>query len=537
MHKRILWLLITLLWAQDADLFIGSELYGYWERWDVRGYVDTFVPIETRPWGREEVVLLLSRTDTQRLHRLDLARYRRAFFQLSDSLPRRPSYRFLPNRIFPEGRDLFVTRTRWGQIYVGPLLQVGLGQDSSGFLFQNTRGAYIRAKLGKKVGVYADVLETQARPPYFVSQRYSQYLTLWGETFVKPFRQGGYDYANTRGYITYSPTTAVRIKFGRDKGFWGSGFQSLYLSDYTPEYLYLHIRTRLGPWEYHNFFAQLIDFIPNKPDAWGEQPRKYLALHQLLWRPLRGVSIGIFEGIMYNPWTPQGRRGLELTYFIPVIFYRTVEQALGSPDNAMLGLFGRANFLRRFQLYGQLAIDDYNFSKRREGSGWWGNKYAWQVGLKAFDVGLPTLDVQIEANQVQPYTYSHSNVGANWSHHNQFLAHPYGANLREVTGLLRYQPVPGLTLEGRATLLQQGQNRPGENWGADIFQTDFTHVRDFGNRLLQGERIQYRLLHGRVTWQPWVLPFYIEAEGFWREGVTGFFASVRWMVVPKVLRF
>lgn len=529
------WWIGSLL-AQDADLFAGSELYTWWERWDVRGYVDTLVPIESRPWGREEMRCLLAHTDTSRMHRLDKARYRRAVFWLLDSLPVRQKPSFL-RWAFSNHRDFLTEAHPYGSLYIGPLLQVGAGRDSSGLLYQNTRGAYLRARLGKKVGLYADFLETQARPPFFVTQRYSVYQTLWGETFVKPFRRSAYDYTNTRGYLTYSPVPAVRIKFGRDKAFWGPGFQSLYLADYPPEYLYLHIRTRLGRWEYHNFFAQLIDFLPNKPDAWGDQPRKYLALHQLLWRPRKGVGVGVFEGVMYNPWTPRGYRGLELTYFVPVIFYRAVEQALGSPDNAMLGAFLRANLFHRFQVYGQLAIDDYNFTKRKEGQGWWGNKYGYQIGLKAFDVGLPTLDLQVELNQVQPYTYSHSSVGVAWTHHDQFLAHPYGANFREMVGLVRYQPVPGLTVEGRATWLQQGENTPAENWGASPFQTDITHVRDFGNRVLQGPVKTHELLHLRLIYQPWVIPLYLEAEAFQRNGQRGGFVSARWMVVPKVLRW
>lgn len=534
--RRWVTFVFAALQAQDADIFTGSELYSFFERWDIRGWIDTVVPVETRPWAREEATLLLQRIDSARLPRLDRARYERALFLLSDSLPaRRWSERL--SSLLPEGRDVFVTRTIWGSLYIGALLQLNAGRDSSGLLYQNTRGAYLRARLGRKLGIYADFLESQARLPFFITERYQTYQTLWGETFVKPFRRGAFDYANTRGYITYSPHPAMRFKFGRDKGFWGIGYQSLFLNDYPPEYLYLHTRVRLKNWEYHSLFAQLIDYIPNKPDAWGDQPRKYLALHQLIWRPARGVSVGAFEGIMYNPWTPRGHRGIELSYFIPVIFYRTVEQVLGSPDNAMLGVFARANFLRRFQIYGQLAIDDYNFGKRREGRGWWGNKYSWQFGLKGCDLGLSTLDLQLELNQVQPYTYSHSIVAAAWSHYGQFLAHPYGANLRDLTLLLRYQPLPGLTAEARFSYIQQGQNTSTENWGSDIFISDVTFVQPFGNRLLQGNLRRYRLLHARLWYQFWRLPLYLEIEGFERDGVRGALAGLRWMLSPKPMRF
>lgn len=531
-----LWLLwmVSLAQAQDADLFIGSEIYTYLERWDIRAYSDTFLPVETRPWAREEARSFLLRIDTLRLHRLDKARYERAAFQLLDSLPLRTGR--LPF-LFPNRRDLLEMRTSWGYVVMGPLLHFHLGRDSAASLYQNTRGAYLRARLGQKIGIYADFIETQARPPFFITDRYNTYQTLWGEAFVKVIGPRTFDYNNSRGYLTYSPTPAVRIKFGRDKAFWGIGQQSLYLSDYSPEYLYLHIRTRLGRFEYHNFFAQMVDFIPNKPDAWGDQPRKYAAIHQLLWRPWRGVSLGLYEAVMYAPWTPTGRRGIELTYFVPVIFYRSIEQYLGSPDNGFLGVFGRANLWKRFQIYGQILIDDYNFSKRKEGKGWWANKYALQGGLKVIDVFLPTLDFFVEYNQVRPYTYSHSNVSNAWTHYGQFLGHPYGANLSEVLLAFRYQPVAGLTWEGRYIHLLQGLNTPHQNWGSSPFISDISYVQPFGNRLLQGERVIRRLFMGRVVYQPFYQPAYVEVEAHWRDGVPALLGGVRWMITPKPLRF
>ncbi|MCS6790439.1 MAG: hypothetical protein NZ580_05625 [Bacteroidia bacterium] len=534
MRKAIL-LIGAWVFAQNADLFLGSEAYPLLERWQVRGWLDTTLPGEVRPWAVEEAQRWLSRTTYEALPRLEKARYDRLAYIIQDTLPARKGrwLRFL----FPEGRDLIAERGRFGEVYIGPLAYFALGRDSTGLLYQNTRGAYLRMKVGHKLGFYADIIETQSRPPFFVRQRYDQYATLWGEAYLKPFRSGAFDHPNTRGYLTYSPIEAVRIKLGRDKVFWGPGFQSLWLSDYAPEYLHLHVRTRVARWEYHNLFAQLVDEIPFKPDIWGDHPRKYLAAHLLLWRPSSAFTIGAFEAVMYNPWTPRGTRGIELSYFIPIIFYRTIEQMLGSPDNAMLGALFKANLLKRFQLYGQLALDDYNFGMRRRGRGWWGNKYAWQVGIKGFDLGLPSLDLQVEYNHVRPYTYSHSNVGAAWHHYRQFLAHPYGANLQEVSALMRYQPLPGLTVEGRLTLIEQGLNRPRENWGSNILISDVSFMQEFGNKLLQGERVRYTLIHGKLIYQPRKLPLYMEGEGFYRGRAYGIMAGIRWMFVPKMLRF
>ena len=55
---------------------------------------------------------------------------------------------------------------------------------------------------------------------------------------------------------------------------------------------------------------------------------------------------------------------------------------------------GKWNLFNRFQLYGQFLLDDYNYSKRSEGSGYWGNKLGLQAGAKYIDAfGIPTLDL------------------------------------------------------------------------------------------------------------------------------------------------
>ncbi|MEZ4949697.1 MAG: hypothetical protein R2784_09965 [Saprospiraceae bacterium] len=43
-------------------------------------------------------------------------------------------------------------------------------------------------------------------------------------------------------------------------------------------------------------------------------------------------------------------------------------------------------------------------------------------------------------NQVRPYTYSHRDSAANYSHFRQSMAHPLGANFREQIAILNYRP-------------------------------------------------------------------------------------------------
>jgi hypothetical protein len=98
------------------------------------------------------------------------------------------------------------------------------------------------------------------------------------------------------------------------------------------------------------------------------------------------------------------------------------------------------------------------------------NKYGAQVGVKYIDIlGIKHLDFQGEYNMARPYTYSHSKTGLSYSHYNQALAHPLGANFSELTSTLRAQPFSKLQLVSRAIFANYGEDSNGSNWGKIYF--------------------------------------------------------------------
>ena len=83
-------------------------------------------------------------------------------------------------------------------------------------------------------------------------------------------------------------------------------------------------------------------------------------------------------------------------YLNPLIFYRSIEQNLGSPDNALIGFDYKANVANTAQFYGQFVMDEFNFAQIKQFNGWWGNKYALQQGFKYINVGgVQNLDLQL----------------------------------------------------------------------------------------------------------------------------------------------
>ncbi|MEL6673445.1 MAG: hypothetical protein AAFR61_14670 [Bacteroidota bacterium] len=533
MHKLIPVLLLALLFlragAQDTDLLLNHPVYHYLDRLDIQGLTDTLVPNSVRPMDRATVAQLLrrSRRHASSGSRLLAGWHERMEWLVNDSLAQ-PAYKGLWNTFYTNKRDLGRVKQGPLELYINPILHTSLGVDRNDFptagspnlpLYYNSRGLMIRGSLYGKVGFQTEVFDNILRVPQFVYDHFAAQRTLPGETRVKTFGdQNGVDFLGSRAYLTFRPIPAVRLKFGKDRAFWGNGFQSLSLSDHAADYLFLNLTTRIWRLTYVNHFTQLTDFIPNWNDNYGRLPKKFAVFHQLTYHPWNNFSFSLFESLVYQPSLPNGLRGPEWSYFNPVIFFRAAEQVFGSSDNAFLGAQAKWNFLQRFQLYGQFLIDDVNIGIRDQGSGYYGNKIGWQLGGRYIDVaGVEGLDFQAEYNRLRPFTYQHFSVSANYSHYGQSLGHSFGANLYDMHLILRYQPKPAWNLYASYSMTAQGLDSASVNFGGDIGRVYTNRVGDFNHEVTQGNRLDIQQFYGRISYQLMRSDNYLEGEVRYRR--------------------
>jgi hypothetical protein len=81
------------------------------------------------------------------------------------------------------------------------------------------------------------------------------------------------------------------------------------------------------------------------------------------------------------------------------------------------------------------------------------------------------LNFLIEYNQVQPYTYGHRTILQNYSHTNQALAHPLGANFKELINILEFKN--GMfTYKLKTMLVNVGLDSIDTHYGQNIFESD-----------------------------------------------------------------
>ncbi|TSA42537.1 MAG: hypothetical protein D4R55_02510, partial [Chitinophagaceae bacterium] len=229
-------------------------------------------------------------------------------------------------------------------------------------------------------------------------------------------------------------------------------------------YLFLKLNTKIWKLNYQNLFMELMPQFKKAGDTLLD--RKYAAMHHLSMNVTKWLNIGLFEGVIF------GRKNrFDFQYLNPIIFYRSVEGNVGSPDNAMVGFDFKANVAHRLQFYGQFLLDEFILSKIKNDPTNWVNKWGVQLGAKYMDAfGINNLDLQFEINRVRPFTYSHGDTIANYTHYNQPLAHPLGANFQEFIGIINYQPRNRWYINAKAIFYTKGLDSAGKNFGGNPFE-------------------------------------------------------------------
>ena len=349
-------------------------------------------------------------------------------------------------------------------------------------IYLNSKGVTVRGTIGRKVGFSSFITDNQERGPQFFQQNVNMFRAVPGVGFYKSFKTNGYDYFDARGYFTFKAAGAIDIQFGYDKNFIGNGYRSLFLSDYGNSNLFLKLNTRIWKINYQNIFMELFPQFKKAGDTLLD--RKYAAMHHLSMNVTKWLNVGLFEGVIF------GRKNrFDFQYLNPIIFYRHIEGMVGSPDNAVAGFDFKANISHRAQLYGQFLLDEFILSEIKNNPTSWVNKWGIQLGVKYVDAfGLDNLDIQIETNRVRPFTYTHNDTISNYTHYNQPLAHPLGANFQEVLTIIRYQPAKKWYVYLQAIYYYQGLDSAGKNFGGNIFRDYTTRTMNDGFKIGSGDK-------------------------------------------------
>ncbi len=314
---------------------------------------------------------------------------------------------------------------------------------------------------------------------------YGKYNSKNGDIFL---------YHLIRGYISYSPVKYINLQAGIGKNFIGDGYRSLFLSDNSNNYPYLKANLNIWKIKYSWLVSQLKDY---KVEETGKPlAKKYFVYHYLSWNITKWLNVNAFESIVINAADSVSSKGIDPNYINPVIFYRPVEFSIGSADNVLLGFGFKIKILKKYNIYSQLLLDEFIFSNIKARNGWWGNKFAIQLGIKAFEpLNIKGLYAQLEYNYARPFTYSHQLPILNYASYYSPLAHPLGANFKEIIAILRYHK-NRVSVSSKIIYADYGKDIGTVSYGGDIYKSYLLRVKDYNNIVAQG--IATRLIYSEI---------------------------------------
>ena len=289
-------------------------------------------------------------------------------------------------------------------------------------------------------------------------------------------------------------------RFGKGTTFIGNGYRSMLLSNNHTPYPFFTFITEFWKVKYYNHFTTFSDIYTS-----NSSQKKHGAFHYLDYNVNNNLTIGLFEAIIWQSRDENFERGFDVHYLNPIIFYRPVEFSKHSPDNALLGISIDYQ-LNKVNIYGQLLIDDLNINRyENTGDGFFQNKLAFQLGLKSkFNINEHNFYFLTEFNQAQPYTYAHKHPMQNYTHMNQALAHPLGANFKENIFIMNHTYKKwGSNL--KYTYAVYGADSADTHYGQNIFISDFLASGEggefsYGNFNGQGVLTHLHTLYAEVNY-------------------------------------
>ena len=369
-----------------------------------------------------------------------------------------------------------------------PDFQIGREFDESKTTWKNTRGFQIGGTIGKKFSFYTNAYENQGVFANYITNFIDSNQVVPSEMSGK-FGGKTKDWSYATALLSFTPSKYINIALGYDKNFIGDGYRSMLLSDVASNYSFLRLRASLGNVQYQTIFAYMLD--PGAPQLTTDRRLgdrgKWNAIQYVDWNVNNRLSIGFFQAITWADAEPEGKRGFDFNYVHPFVFIRSIEGSnVKSPDKLRLGLNTHYELFEKTTIYGQFMFDEFTAKEVFAGNGYWANKWAAQIGFRGSDLAkVESLNYLVEFNTARPYTYAHFQRISNYSGMNQPLAHPLGANFRELLGIMNYS-YKRFDFQGQVTYARYGLDPEGMNYGKNINLSYETRSLDYGSHVGQG---------------------------------------------------
>ena len=392
-------------------------------------------------------------------------------------------------------------RTEEFDLSLDPLVNFNVGRERNGnadYTYVNTRGIYAEGRIGKQVTFMTSFAENQARFPGYVSRFVDTLGIVPGQGKARDFKTDAYDFQNAFGIVSFTPSKYFNFSLGQGKHFFGEGFRSMFIGDAAFNYPFFKIETTVWRVKYVNLWTEQRD-IRKSVEVNEVHRKKWTSMHYLSYNVNSRLNLNLFEAVIYRSDT--NNRGLEASYFNPIILFRPIEFANGSkPANVVIGIGASYKLFNDVQIYTQFSLDEFVKAEIVSEPGSWRNKYSGQLGVKYFNAfKVQRLNLLLEYNAVRPYMYAHERALTNHGHYNQPMAHLWQANFHEVVFRANYSYHRWI-VQFHLNAGVVGNDTSSSNWGRNIYRSYNGRELDDNNKIAQGVRTTVIFADGQLAY-------------------------------------
>ena len=464
------------LYSQSTYVPLGHRVYDYLERMETKQIIANAL-IATKPLTRADVAACLDQVlEAQKaddcLNKVEAEQLAYLCIEFREELNLSPDQetridrlmrkiKVLPRFVYANGVNLYSIEEDQFRVYIDPVLRHRRYYNSTDSLKETeqihrfSNGGRMYGQIANRLGFFVDARDNKewGTRTYAIGN-----YTLPGSGFVRATSPEFIYYDETEAYLKLG-LGYVDLVYGKFENEWGPGHSgSLMLSDGATTYDQFKMDVRYKNIRFTSIYAYLIDYREFRGDSL--QQRKYMAAHRLEIAPWRWLKLGLSESVIFRG------RSFEPSYINPLMFLRSAEHYLGSPDNMMMGMDLVLLPMKNVKCYGELLIDDIATSKL--GSGWYGNKLGFLGGLYITEPFRATnVDVRLEYVRLKPYLYSHENNIA-YTHYATSMGHPIGPNSDLLALSLDYQPAMRWNIRLSYHHQRHGANSDDVNYGGDV---------------------------------------------------------------------
>ncbi|MBI2280370.1 MAG: hypothetical protein HYU68_06735 [Bacteroidetes bacterium] len=409
---------------------------------------------------------------------------------------------FKPKGDFKKRKDLFFYKDSLFTFTVNPILGFEYATNKTGQYSHYWNGGEFYGSVGTHFGFYASLRDNGVSN---ILSAENHITTLQGANYkLNQGQTGGRsDYSEMLGGIYYSWKWG-RLGIVKDNYTWGDNYHGANIrSNKAPSVGYIDFKINPVKWLELNYtHSWLVSDILDSSRIFivNQQKReiyinKNIAANLVTFKPLKNLHVSIGNSIVYAD------DGVKPFYFIPIMFYKSVDHTYNSAGSNSLGqntqMFMNISSrqIKHVHLYAAIYVDEISIGKvmDKDNSS---NIFSTKFGFKINNFPIQNTYLIAEYTRTNPWTYRHQIESTTYASNSYTLGHYLGENADEMYVEGGFRILRGLKASLSYTLARKGPEHVYEivNGNANVKGLPFMEKVVWKNQTIEGA-LRYEIIN------------------------------------------